>query len=174
MFDGKVDLILTNPPFGAKFSKSDLIRSSRQATPTFAHSRSPYLSIDSEILFLDRYITLLRPGGFCLAVIPDGVISTAGIAAYARQNLASNARLRAIIELPSETFAQAGTRTKTAVLYFQKNKRDVQEKDHVFLAEATDLGFRVSKRKGATIKHTEGANQLPEILAAYRQGRAAQ
>jgi type I restriction-modification system DNA methylase subunit len=171
-FDGKVDLILTNPPFGAKFAKSDLLSTSRRVLPEFAHAQSPYGLVDSEILFLGRYISLLRPGGRCLVIVPDGVVSTAGVAAYARQELASKARLKAIIELPAETFAQAGTRTKTAVLYFEKGERGVQETDRVFLAEATDLGFQVSKRKGVTIKRTQGKNQLPTILEAYQVGRA--
>ena len=170
--NGKADLILTNPPFGAKFARDNLVRTSRNVIPTFAQSKSPYAIIDSEILFLDRYLTLLRPGGRCLVVVPDGVVSAAGVAAYARQELADKARLRAVIELPAETFAQAGTRTKTAVLYFQKGSRGLKEVDRVFLAEATDLGFQVSKRKGATIKRTEGKNQIPELLEAYRVGRA--
>jgi type I restriction-modification system DNA methylase subunit len=170
--DGKVDLILTNPPFGAKFTRADLSETSRRVLPTFAHSRSPYAMVDSEILFLDRYLTLLRPGGRCLVVVPDGVVSAAGVAAYARQELADKVRLKAIIELPAETFAQAGTRTKTAVLYFQKGKRGLKEVDRVFLAEVRSLGFQVSKRKGATVKRTEGRNQIPDILDAYRAGRS--
>jgi type I restriction-modification system DNA methylase subunit len=137
------------------------------AAPIFAHKRSPYQTVDSELLFVDRYLKLLRPGGRVLAVVPDGVVSAAGAAFYMRQQLATRARLHAVIELPAETFAQAGTRTKTAIVYAEKKERGDDATDRVFFAEATDIGFRVAKRKGVPIKRAEGTNQLPEIAALY-------
>lgn len=64
-YDGRVDVILTNPPFGARFSVDDLRDHSRDSTPFFATALPRTRSVDSEILFLDRYLTLLKPGGIC-------------------------------------------------------------------------------------------------------------
>ena len=114
-------------------------------------------------------MTLLRPGGLCCVVVPDGVISAKGLPAYLRQRIVQKAVLRGIIELPAVTFAQAGTRTKTAILVLQKLDKESPLQREVFFGEAEDLGFEVSKRKGATIKYPSGRNQLPDILRAYKK-----
>ena len=170
-FNGQVDLILTNPPFGAKFSSAEIRGKGARATPIFAKSSSSQNgNVDSELLFIDRYLSLLRPNGLCLAVVPDGVISSKGPAAYLRQELLRHAELRAVIEMPPVTFAQAGTRTKTAVLMFRKSARKSGTKNRVFFGEADDIGFDVSKRKGVPVKRLQGENQLPDILNAYNEG----
>lgn len=166
-YDGKVDLILTNPPFGARFSIEALRNTSCRSTPFFSSSSLTPKVVDSEILFLDRYLTLLRPDGICLVIVPDGVISAKGISAMIRQHLARNAEILGIVELPPVTFAQAGTRTKTAVLGFRKDSRP-RRAYSAFFAEATDLGFQVSKRKGATIRKDRGFNQLPCVLQDFQ------
>jgi type I restriction-modification system DNA methylase subunit len=171
-FNDSVDLILTNPPFGAKFAASEVKEKGQHATPIFA--RSPTFqsgAVDSELLFIDRYLSLLRPRGLCLAIVPDGVISAKGQAAYLRQQLLRHAVLRGVVELPPVTFAQAGTRTKTTVLIFEKLAEKGPLKARVFFGEAEDVGFEVSKRKGVPIKRHEGENQLPDILAAYDGGK---
>ena len=108
-FNGSTDLILTNPPFGAKFDIAEVRRRGTKSTPFFAKAPISTKSVDSELLFLDRYLSLLRPGGLCLAVVPDGVVSAKGMPALARQALCRAAELRAIVELPPVTFSQAGT-----------------------------------------------------------------
>lgn len=165
-FDGKVDLILTNPPFGARFEIGFLRHNSQKSTPFFATKVASTKTVDSEVLFIDRYLTLLRPGGVCMAVVPDGVISARGTAALMRQQLSRTAKLISVVELPPVTFAQAGTRTKTAVLAFRKQAPKNQYP--VFFAESHDIGFQVSKRKGVPVKKTVGKNDLLLILKASR------
>jgi type I restriction-modification system DNA methylase subunit len=163
-FDGQVDLILTNPPFGAMFPAEDVRAKSRRATPTFAQTSLGSRAFPSELMFIDRYLTLLRPGGLCLAVVPDSVISARGVAAFARQYLGRAARLLAVVELPPVTFAQAGTRTKTAVLCFRKEPTPSVGPYPVFFGEAEHIGFEVSKRGGVPTKREAGTNQLPNLL----------
>jgi type I restriction-modification system DNA methylase subunit len=164
--NGHVDLILTNPPFGARFDINDIAAAGVECLPHFAGVAIGARAVDSEILFIDRYIALLKEGGLCLAVVPDGVVSARGNASYIRQILAKTAELKAVVELPPSTFAQAGTRTKTAILMFQRSSQPRKKYD-VFFAEANDLGFDVVKRKGATVKNYQGHNQLHDILTAY-------
>ena len=166
-YNNQVDLILTNPPFGARFAAETLQHMSRESTPFFVEKIPKKKVIDSELLFLDRYLTLLKPGGVCLAVVPDGVVSSKGTAAVMRQHLARSAEIVSVIELPAVTFAQAGTRTKTAILGFRK-KNNPQKNYAAFFSEVYDLGFQVSKRKGVPIKKFEGINQLPDVLEAFR------
>src|SRR5690606_8817239 len=75
--------------------------------------------------------------------------------------------LLSIIELPTVTFAQAGTRTKTSILHLKKSPPDLT--GHVFIGRSLDLGFEVSTRKGATIKVLKGENDLPQLAKAYQQ-----
>ena len=163
-YRGRVDLILTNPPFGARFGIDDLRLHSAASTPFFAGQFSPDKRVSSEVLFIDLYLSLLKVGGVCLVVLPDSVISAKGMPAVVRQHLTRKAEVLGVVDLPSVTFAQAGTRTKTAILAFRKTA-DPRSSYPVHFAEISDLGFSVSKRKGVPVKRREGRNQLPIALA---------
>lgn len=166
-FDGKVDLILTNPPFGARFNIEELRSTSCDSVPFFSSGNTSAKTIDSEDLFIERYLTLLRPGGLCIVVVPDSVISAKGPSSLVRQLLARSAELIAVIELPPVTFAQAGTRTKTTIIAFRKCLKPRKDQN-VFFAEAHSLGFEVSKRKGVSLKRLEGKNELIPILSSFQ------
>jgi type I restriction-modification system DNA methylase subunit len=159
---GKCDLILTNPPFGAKFSCAEIARHGFDFFPylhNYIQNRKGY--IDSELLFLDRYLSLLKPGGIALSVLPDSVISSAGLPAYLREQIQKNWTIRSITELPAVTFAQAGTRTKTCVLELEK---EPYKNGTVFISKVISLGFEVSSRKGVPYKKPEGINELKSLF----------
>lgn len=166
--NGKIDLIITNPPFGAKFNFSDIKNCGSESLPFFYAVSKHTTIIDSELLFIDRNLALLKEDGLLFVVLPDSVISAKGLPSLLRQYLRQNCIVRAIIELPSVTFAQAGTRTKTALLYLQKKTAIKDFPKNVFLAKAEQIGFEVSSRKGVQIKSQEGANELPEIFNSYK------
>ena len=174
-YNGQVDIILTNPPFGARFSVQHLRSAARNSVPFFSSRLSNVKTVESEILFIDRYLTLLKPGGYCFAIVPDGVVSAKGPSAVIRQHLAQQGELICVVELPAVTFAQAGTRTKTAVLGFRKQKP--RRSYPIFFGEVGDIGFQVSKRKGVPIKRTQGRNELHDLQiefqskSAEKQGR---
>jgi len=167
--NGSVDLILTNPPFGARFAQADVALLAGDNTPfssMLGRTRGP---LASELLFVDRDLRLLREGGLLLIVVPDSVISASGIAALLRHHLRTTTTLRGVIELPAVTFAQAGTRTKTAVLYLQKGKAAMSRRHLVFMGVSENLGFQVNSRKGVQIKAEKGENDLPVLMAAYQK-----
>jgi type I restriction-modification system DNA methylase subunit len=166
--NGTVDLIITNPPFGARFSQAEVKTRFGDNTPFFSSPSVSASTIDSELLFVDRALSLLKPGGRLFIVIPDGVVSAKGQPAALRKSIERRATLRAVIELPAVTFAQAGTRTRTVVLYLQRLGEGVSKVPTVFMATANDLGFQVSSRKGVQIKQSVGKDELAEILEAFR------
>jgi len=168
--NGKVDLILTNPPFGARFDAADIALCSGNLS-IFSTPRLSARTIDSELLFIDRDLSLLREGGRLLIVVPDSAVSSSGPASIVRQYIRKNATLQAIIELPPVTFAQAGTRTRTVVLYVEKTNPKKSAKPVLF-AKAEQLGFDVKSRKGVQIKVSSGNNDLTSIRAAYSALRA--
>ena len=170
VLNGAVDLILTNPPFGARFDDQYVRTVCGDNAPFFSSQRRDGQTFDSELLFIDRNLRLLKDGGRLLIVVPDGVVSAKGVSALLRQHLAGVARLRAIVELPAVTFAQAGTRTKTSVVYVQKTAQI--SRGRVFMGVVADLGFQVSSRKGVQVKQPEGTNQLLDVLQTYaRHGK---
>ena len=166
LLNGSMDLILTNPPFGAKFGLDEISKYGKDNLPIFNPLCGKLQNIDSELLFIDRNLSLLKDGGKLLIIVPDSVISANGIPALLRQQLKSKATIKAIIELPSVTFAQAGTRTKTCILYLEKGI--ASPNDCVFVAKSENLGFDVSTRKGVQVKIQNGENDLPIILKAYK------
>jgi type I restriction-modification system DNA methylase subunit len=169
-YKGKVDLILTNPPFGAKFSSEELRPNAKNNYPLLHDLILKNDSIfSSEILFVDKCISLLKPNGKLLAVLPDSVISSAGLNSTLRHRLINTKgiKIRGIIELPAVTFAQAGTRTKTSILYLEKTS-EVQNKNYIFVAQSEQIGFEVSTKKGATVKVESGENDLLKIFESYQ------
>lgn len=194
-YDGQVDLILTNPPFGAKFSSQEIYRNYKKYHLLHPLARTNGKSFTSELLFIDRCLSLLKPGGRLLVVIPDNVISANGMPAILRQLLSKYAFIKLIVELPTVTFAQAGTRTKTHILYLQKRppnmlarqpvlegfgdladetllwQPDVLTRHPVFMALSDDLGFEVKSRRGSPVKVNAGKNDLPLILEGYTSKR---
>jgi predicted RNA methylase len=171
-YNGSVDLILTNPPFGARFPHEEVKQSFASNTPFFSSLVRSSAKMDSELLFVDRALRLLKPGGRLFVVVPDGVVSAKGIAAVLRHYLQNNADVKAIIELPSVTFAQAGTRTRTSIVYLQKRNFTPAPSPAITFAIIDDLGFKVSSRKGVQVKQDKGENQLPAALLSIQQRRA--
>ena len=169
-YAGQIDLIITNPPFGAKFSSEELKPMAKTKYPLLYDIISKNGSVfNSEILFIDRCISLLKPGGRFLAVLPDSVISSAGLNSILRHRLITtkSISIKSIIELPAVTFAQAGTRTKTSILYLQKEAKQ-STSNNVFIAQSKSIGFDVSTKKGATIKVQTGENDLLKIYEIYK------
>ncbi len=168
-FTEKCDLILTNPPFGARYSCANIALHSFNFFPclhNYIQNRKGF--VDSELLFLDRYLSLLKPGGTVLAVLPDSVISAAGLPAHLREQVQKNFAIRSITELPAVTFSQAGTRTKTCILELKKER---EKNNLVFMTRAISLGFEVSSRKGVPYKRSEGNNELKYLFKCVSGAR---
>jgi type I restriction enzyme M protein len=144
-------------------------------------------TIDPAVLFIDRCLQLLRPGGLLLIVLPDGVLCNSGDR-YVReyimgvkdeqtgQFVGGKAIVKAVLSLPSDTFKLSGTGAKTSVLYLQKRHAS---KDHpeqflpepqgdVFMAVANTLGYVV---KNNIEDYSAGVpNDLDKIVGAYKRG----
>lgn len=170
-----VDVILTNPPFGARYCLKDVLRPDNQLQFPMLHSfvENGNLSltsiVDSEVILLDRCLSLLRPGGRLAIVLPDSLISAKGVSSVVRKWVMAHADLFCAVELPSVTFAQAGTRTKTCFVCLRKFNGTSKSSGRVFMAVCDNIGYRVAERAGASVKIAEGSNQLPAIVDAYRR-----
>lgn len=162
-----IDLILTNPPFGKSVKTENILLDYQfgHEVKTFKSAgrppeKRPKNSQDSEVLFIEHYLRVLKPGGKLLIVLPDGVLSNA-TAKTVRDYMREHAIIKAVISLPSETFASTGTSIPTNVVYLQK-KRPGDVQGDIFMARADYVGRRAN---GDPLKE----NDLPFILEKFRE-----
>ncbi|MBE3559680.1 MAG: N-6 DNA methylase [Ktedonobacteraceae bacterium] len=170
---GKFDLILTNPPFGEgkyttqsgleKLRRQDLDLQLGWSWKTNEQKKKPLSRADPALLFIDRNLQLLKPGGLLLIVLPDGILEPAY--AYAHRYLLKKAALKAVVSLPRDTFAMAGTVAKTSFLCLQKREETKSDgKETVFMAVADHVGYL--KKGTVEVPDPEG-NDLPFIADVY-------
>lgn len=144
-------------------------------------------SIDPAVLFIDRCLQLLKPGGRLMIVLPDGVLCNSGDR-YVREYImgkkdeksgefvGGKAIVKAVISLPADTFKLSGTGAKTSILYLQKrHARD--DNPELFLPEPqTDVFMAVAETLGYLVKnniedYSAGvSNDLDKIVGAYKRG----
>lgn len=103
----QVDCILANPPFGA--SIADGVETNFPAS---------FRCRESADLFVILMIQLLKPGGRCAIVLPDGCITGDGYKERIREKLLTDCNLHTIVRLPQSTFFPATVSTN--LLFFQK------------------------------------------------------
>jgi type I restriction enzyme M protein len=144
-------------------------------------------TIDPAVLFIDRCLQLLRPGGRLLIVLPDGVLCNSGDR-YVReyimgtkdektgQFVGGKAIVKAVLSLPADTFKLSGTGAKTSVLYLQK-RRASKEHPQQFLPEPQgDVFMAVAETLGYVVKnniedYAAGVpNDLDKIVGTYKRG----
>lgn len=164
--EGRAALILTNPPFGATFDGSDLLGYRLFATWSAKRPRA----IDSELLFLERYVDWLAPGGHLVAIVPDSILTNRGLYEDLRRGLFPLVDVQAVVSLPSITFGVAGTTTKTSVLYLTRRPKPSPAPSNVFFAVCDSLGYEVQTRGAIRVKVARGTDKLPGIFEAYRLG----
>ncbi|MCX6841952.1 MAG: N-6 DNA methylase [candidate division WOR-3 bacterium] len=157
---GKARLILTNPPFGAPFQGNDLVK---YKIATAWSSRFPR-RVDSELLFIERYIDWLTPGGQLVAVVPDSILTNKAVFEDLRRGIAGAVELCSVVSLPSVTFGVAGTSTKTSILHLRKQRKGSGATSRTAFAVCQDIGFGVSTKANQRVKVVHGDGELPRIL----------
>ena len=96
--------------------------------------------IPIEILFIERFIQLAKPGGWIAIIIPDGILTNSN-SHYVREFISEKAKVEAIVSLPRDAFKNVGTTAKTSILFLRKYKdQEKERKDYpVFLASVDSL-----------------------------------
>ncbi len=157
---GKVRLILTNPPFGACFQGNDLVKYKLATT----WSRRFPGRLDSELLFMERYLDWLAPGGHLVGIVPDSILTNQGVFEDLRRGIANSVELCSVVSMPTVTFGTAGTNTKTSVLHLRKMDRTIGKPKRTGFAICQDIGFSVTTRANQRTKVTHSAGDLPVIM----------
>lgn len=151
-------LVLANPPFkgslDADIVSDDLLR--------VCNTRK------TELLFLALFLRILRTGGRCACIVPDGVLFGSSRAHVAiRRELVEAHRLQAVISMPSGVFKPyAGV--STAVLLFTKTGHGGT--DRVWFYDMRSDGFSLDDRRTPL-----PSSDIPDIVRRFRDpdGEAA-
>lgn len=107
------DLILTNPPFAGEVRERQLLDGYALAS---GKSR-----VERDVLFIERCIQLLCPGGRMAIVLPHNKLAAATFT-YAREWLSRQCQVIAVVGLGRNTFLPH-THQKASVLFVRKRKR---------------------------------------------------
>lgn len=171
---GTFDVVLANPPFGSK-----IVAASEEVQRQFALGyawkrdrdgkwiRSTQLQnrVSPQILFVERLLSLVRPGGRVGVVLPESLISGKTYR-HVVQYIRDAAHLRAVIGMPESLFktsGKGGTHTKVCLVLLEKKRDPSHPKSpRIFMAEANWCG---NDSRGRAIHRDE----LPEIGERYRE-----
>lgn len=161
----RFDVALTNPPFSMKKEAKE--EDQRQILTKYdsAHVVRKGItklrsSLKSNVMFLELYSNILKPGGRLVTVIDESVLNTSSDADH-RERLFRHFYIRAIFSLPQDAFAEAGANVKTSVLVLDKKDEPSEDQPVTFYGRSENIGYR-----GARIN--ESLSDLPEFLVAYQ------
>jgi type I restriction enzyme M protein len=180
---GTMDVVMTNPPFGSNIPVTEpaILRQYELANawePTddggFRNTGRLQGSVAPPVLFIERCLDWLKPGGRMGIVLPDGILGNPGDE-YIRWWLLRHCWVLASVDLPVEVFiVEANVNILTSLLFLKKKTDDEiraadlgQTIDYpVFMAVAEKVGF---DRRGNTLyKRGPDGEELVEIRE-YRE-----
>lgn len=148
IFENRFDVILTNPPFGSRVEKSLKITEADKFTDEakIRHYTKRYgeeytkaleqvngnigesvlslydsgkLSGLTEVLFIERCLRLLKPGGRLGIVLPEGVLNNTQLQSV-RELFEGMAKIILITSIPQDVFMASGATVKPSLMFFKK------------------------------------------------------
>ena len=146
----KFDVVLTNPPFSMKYN-SKVPEENRilEQYDIRKITNKNVASLKSNIMFLERYYDILKPGGKLITVIDESVLNTEGQGKHMlafRSWLMDHYIIRAIISLPKNTFVNQDAGVKTSVIYLTKKISPNEQQPKTFMAISADVGHNDAGR----------------------------
>lgn len=147
---GKYDIMLANPPFKGSID-AESINDNLKAV---ANTKK------TELLFVALFLRMLKMGGRCACIVPDGVLFGSSKAHKAiRKELVDRHQLRAVISMPSGVFKPyAGV--STAVLIFTKTGAGGTDK--VWFYDMKTDGFSLDDKRSEIAD-----NDIPDIINRF-------
>ena len=109
------DILMANPPFAGDIKEGRILH---QYTLGFKGNGKAQSKVGRDILFIERNLDFLKPGGRMAIVLPQGRFNNTSDK-YIRDFIAERARILAVVGLHTNTF-KPHTGTKTSVLFVQK------------------------------------------------------
>ena len=184
---GGVDVIFANPPFGTEITIDDprilsqfdvgvvwdptdkgfVQRKTKDEKPVLQSSQPP------EVLFVERCLQFLRPGGRMAIVLPNGLLNNPGLS-YFRQAILGQAQLLAVVDMHRDLF-QPRNDTQTSMVLLRKWSEGESAESHgdypVFMAIADKVGH--NKRGNTVFKRApDGSLLLADTMRTHRVPKA--
>ena len=175
IFDGRFDVVLTNPPFGSKVGKDQVLGGSDETRiaddpayvaecidrygPSWEENHNRLLQLKTEgtsildlfdiglgkanrpteLIFVERCLNLLKPGGRMGIVLPDGNLNNPSLA-WLRRYAEGRAKLLAVVGLPEETFRSSDATVKASLVFMTKfTDEEAAEWDAAWTQAQTEL-----------------------------------
>lgn len=136
-------VLMANPPFAGDIKESRIIHKYELGYK----KDKPQAKVGRDILFIERNLDFLRPGGRMAVVLPQGRFNNISDK-YIRDFIAERARILAVVGLHGNTF-KPHTGTKTSVLFIQKwNDDDSDPLYYCPRVEDYPIFFAVSQQGG--------------------------
>ncbi len=144
-------LILANPPFTGSLDYEVVDKSLLAITKTKK----------TELLFLSLFCRVLKSGGRCASIVPDGVLFGSSKAHLAiRKELVDNQQLEAVISMPSGVF-KPYSGVSTAILIFTKT--DTGGTDKVWFYDMQADGYTLDDKR----TQLENEGDIPDVVARF-------
>lgn len=118
----KFDVIFANPPFAGEIKDRKMLARYELAKPALKRAKDKAPKEERDVLFIERILKMLKPGGRAAIVLPQGKFNNSSLA-FIREWILKKARLLAVVGLHPNTF-KPHTGTKTSVLFVQKYTKD--------------------------------------------------
>jgi len=144
------DIVLANPPFTGTIDAESINDNLKAVCNTKK----------TELLFVALFLRMLRKGGRCSCIVPDGVLfGTTKAHKALRKELVENHQLQAVISMPSGVFKPyAGV--STAVLVFTKTGAGGTDK--VWFYDMKSDGFSLDDKRTPN-----GTSDIPDLIARF-------
>jgi type I restriction enzyme M protein len=180
---GTFDIVLTNPPFGAKIPIKGAALLSQYALghkwQRNAATKEPEQSSQLEerrspqILFLERCLQLLKPGGRMGIVLPESILGNPSYE-YLIKFIQQHTTVLGIVTLPEALFktsGKGGTHTKVAAIFVRKNGR-AKPPVRTFMADVKWCGHdsrgNPTLRKDPKTGKLTLLDEVPQVMERFR------
>lgn len=146
----KYDLILANPPFSGSVDSENINPALKRLTNT----------TKTEILFVNEILRMLKVGGRCACIVPEGVAFGSSKAHISiRKELLENQLFEAVISMPAGVFKPYSD-VSTSILVFTKTNAGGTEA--VWFYDMKADGFTLDDKREET-----DANDIPDIINRF-------
>lgn len=190
IFRERFDVILTNPPFGSRIEKDLVISEADRFTDEAKIEEyvnrygSKYIEALcevndhigeslleqydtgkmnslTEVLFIERCLNLLKPGGRMGIVLPEGTLNNDNLQRV-REYVESRAKILLIVSIPQDVFMASGATVKPSLMFFKKFTFE-EEQDYHKIVSTTRIEINA--------EYEEELNSIAEKLG--KRGKEA-
>lgn len=201
IFENRFDVILTNPPFGSRVEKSLKISEADKYTdqariikyrerygkaydealkqvnnnigkPLLSLYKTGAMSSLTEVLFIERCLNLLKPGGRLGIVLPEGVLNNTNLQKI-RDYVEGVAKIILITSIPQDVFIASGATVKPSLLFFKKfTEAEAKEYKNIKTKAKNEVDskylIKVAEQKETLVKVEAELNSISKEIKDYK------